>query len=104
MAAREGEREGATLDHRHVSIAYRRHRAADMPVRGFDDEGLLRSPTAHIVMRLVRPRALPLPGALFAIALAGSAAAAQSEADVVRGRVTDDSARAVAGATIMITR
>jgi hypothetical protein len=55
-------------------------------------------------MRLIRPRGLPLSGALFAIALLASAAAAQTEADVVRGRVTDDSARAVKGATIMITR
>jgi hypothetical protein len=55
-------------------------------------------------MRLIRPRGLPPSGALFAIALLASAAAAQTEADVVRGRVTDDSARAVKGATIMITR
>ena len=41
---------------------------------------------------------------LLALALAAGAAGAQSEADVVRGRVTDDSSRAVAGATVMITR
>src|SRR5687768_15237839 len=29
---------------------------------------------------------------------------AQSSADVVRGRVTDDSSRAIAGATVIITR
>jgi hypothetical protein len=55
-------------------------------------------------MQLLRLRALPLLGALLAVALTASSAAAQSEADVVRGRVTDDSARAVAGATVMITR
>ena len=55
-------------------------------------------------MRLYRPRALSLLGSVLAITLAASPAAAQSEADVVRGRVTDDSARAVAGATVMITR
>ena len=51
-----------------------------------------------------RPRALLLLGTLLAITLAASSASAQSEADVVRGRVTDDSARGVAGATVMITR
>jgi len=55
-------------------------------------------------MLLTRPRALPLLAALLATILTASAAAAQSEADVVRGRVTDDSARAIVGATIMITR
>src|SRR5688500_3416070 len=51
-----------------------------------------------------RPRALSLLGTLLAITLAANSASAQSEPDVVRGRVTDDSARAVAGATVMITR
>jgi hypothetical protein len=41
---------------------------------------------------------------LLAIFSATRSAAAQSEADVVRGRVTDDSSRAVVGATVMITR
>jgi hypothetical protein len=54
-------------------------------------------------MRLLRPFVRQLSGALLGIALA-TRAAAQTEADVVRGRVTDDSAHAVAGATIMITR
>src|SRR5919112_375717 len=46
------------------------------------------------------------PGFLFALSLVLSAnrADAQTEADVVRGRVTDDSSRAVVGATVMITR
>src|SRR5215211_83506 len=46
------------------------------------------------------------PAFLFALSLGLSAnpAAAQAEADVVRGRVTDDSARAVVGATVMVTR
>ena len=50
------------------------------------------------------PRALFLLGTLLAITLSAGTASAQSEPDVVRGRVTDDSARAVAGATVMITR
>jgi hypothetical protein len=50
------------------------------------------------------PRVRPLLHALLAIVLAAARLAAQQEADVVRGRVTDDSARAVAGATVMITR
>ena len=37
-------------------------------------------------------------------ALASSAAAQNSTADVIRGRVTDDSAHAIAGATVIITR
>src|SRR5215207_10748689 len=41
---------------------------------------------------------------ILALTSAASSAAAQTEADVVRGRVTDDSSRAVVGATIMITR
>jgi hypothetical protein len=49
-------------------------------------------------------RSLPLLGSLLAITLAASSASAQSDPDVVRGRVRDDSARAVAGATVMITR
>jgi hypothetical protein len=55
-------------------------------------------------MHLFRTRAVSCFGALFGFALVTSTAAAQTEADVVRGRVTDDSARAVKGATIMITR
>jgi hypothetical protein len=51
-----------------------------------------------------RPRTLSLLGALLAVIVASNSAAAQSEPEVVRGRVTDDSARAVAGATVMITR
>jgi hypothetical protein len=39
-----------------------------------------------------------------AFALLANPAGAQTEADVVRGRVLDDSSRAVAGATVMITR
>ena len=43
--------------------------------------------------------------ALLAVALLASSAGAQSStADVIRGRVTDDSARAIAGATVIITR
>jgi hypothetical protein len=38
------------------------------------------------------------------LALAPHTAAAQQTADVVRGRVTDDSARAVAAATVIVTR
>ena len=75
-----------------------------MAVQEVDDGDLVRSLTAPTVMRLSRQRALLFIGLLFGIALGASTAAAQSEADVVRGRVTDDSARAVAGATIMITR
>jgi hypothetical protein len=41
---------------------------------------------------------------LLATTLITGRAAAQSAPDVVRGRVTDDSARAVVGATVMITR
>ncbi|HKH94445.1 MAG TPA: carboxypeptidase-like regulatory domain-containing protein, partial [Gemmatimonadaceae bacterium] len=41
---------------------------------------------------------------ILALTSAASSAAAQTEADIVRGRVTDDSSRAVVGATIMITR
>jgi hypothetical protein len=39
-----------------------------------------------------------------ALMLGATIAHAQSAPDVVRGRVTDDSARAVVGATVMITR
>ncbi|MEO7455102.1 MAG: carboxypeptidase-like regulatory domain-containing protein, partial [Gemmatimonadaceae bacterium] len=42
--------------------------------------------------------------AILAIALAAPALAAQSAADVVRGKVSDDSARAVTGASISVTR
>ena len=55
-------------------------------------------------MHTLPPRVRPLLQALLAIALAGGRLTAQSEPDVVRGRVTDDSSRAVAGATVMITR
>ena len=55
-------------------------------------------------MPSLRPRALSFLAALLSITLAAGRAAAQSEPDVVRGRVTDDSSRAVVGATVMITR
>jgi len=55
-------------------------------------------------MHPFRRRALTTLGALVAITLTTRPAAAQSESDVVRGRVSDDSAHAVAGATVMITR
>jgi hypothetical protein len=55
-------------------------------------------------MCLSRRFSLLLISALCANALAASVGAAQAEADVVRGRVTDDSAHAVVGATVMITR
>ena len=55
-------------------------------------------------MRSLPPRAITIASLLLAIVSLTRPAAAQSEADVVRGRVTDDSSRAVAGATVMITR
>ena len=55
-------------------------------------------------MRSLPPRALTFTSLLIAIVSLARPVAAQSEADVVRGRVTDDSSRAVAGATVMITR
>jgi hypothetical protein len=55
-------------------------------------------------MSYLPARVPTLPAALLALTLAFGTAGAQSEADVVRGRVTDDSSRAVAGATVMITR
>jgi hypothetical protein len=75
-----------------------------MAVQEFDDEDLPGPPPAFSVMHLVSARLLPILGALCGLVFVAGAAAAQSEADVVRGRVTDDSARAVTGATIMITR
>jgi hypothetical protein len=75
-----------------------------MAVRTLDDQAF--APITHhdTMTHLLRPRVLPFLGALLALTLASSAAAAQAEADVVRGRVTDDSTRAVVGATVMITR
>jgi hypothetical protein len=55
-------------------------------------------------MHTLTPRVRPLLLTLVAIVLAAGRLGAQSEPDVVRGRVTDDSARAVVGATVMITR
>jgi hypothetical protein len=55
----------------------------------------------------MRPTKSPATIALRAfgiLSLTARLAQAQSQADVVRGRVTDDSARAVVGATVMITR
>src|SRR5204862_2560908 len=85
------------------------HRLSPTPsgghaVRELDDERAPRSPTAPFVMPSLRPRALSFLAALLSITLAAGRAAAQSEPDVVRGRVTDDSSRAVVGATVMITR
>src|SRR5688500_237920 len=48
-------------------------------------------------------RAIRFASAVSAIAVS-STASAQQQPDVVRGRVLDDSSRAVAGATVMITR
>ena len=64
----------------------------------------LRSPNPAALMRSLPSRALTLTTLLIAIVSLARPVAAQSEADVVRGRVTDDSSRAVAGATVMITR
>ena len=77
-----------------------------MAVQELDDEDLLRSLPASIVMHLVPPRLLPSLWRRLLLAFGSSARArpAQSEPDVVRGRVTDDSARAVIAATVMITR
>ncbi len=47
---------------------------------------------------------LAIPGALLFVALASSSLVAQSPSDLIRGRVTDDSAHAVAAATVFITR
>ena len=55
-------------------------------------------------MRTLTPRIPAILALLLAILPATRSASAQSEADVVRGRVTDDSSRAVVGATVMITR
>ena len=55
-------------------------------------------------MRSLPLRVRTILAVLLAIALLARPAAGQSEADVVRGRVTDDSSRAVVGATVMITR
>src|SRR3954453_22419720 len=55
----------------------------------------------------MRPAPFPsaiLVGAFGLLMLAAPIAHAQSAPDVVRGRVTDDSAHAVVGATVMITR
>src|SRR5215208_2778993 len=65
--------------------------------------GQPRSPIAPPAMRLLPPRAPALLCVLALMSVANSAAA-QTEADVVRGRVTDDSSHAVVGATVMITR
>ncbi len=55
-------------------------------------------------MRPVAPLASLVLRAFGILSLTARLAQAQSQADVVRGRVTDDSARAVIGATVMITR
>ena len=55
-------------------------------------------------MRSISPLASLLPRAFGILSLTAGLAQSQSQADVVRGRVTDDSARAVIGATVMITR
>jgi hypothetical protein len=55
-------------------------------------------------MRLLSVLSSSTLRALAVLALVGSPLGAQTSADIVRGRVTDDSARAVAGATVMITR
>lgn len=47
------------------------------------------------------PRSL---GVLLCFVLASQSAFAQNQADIVRGRVTDDSSHAIAGATVIITR
>jgi len=55
-------------------------------------------------MRSLPPLASILLRAFGILLLAAQIAHAQSAPDVVRGRVVDDSARAVVGATVMITR
>ena len=55
-------------------------------------------------MRPIPPHAALIVRALLATLFIAARVDAQSEADVVRGRVTDDSAHAVVGATVMITR
>src|SRR5687767_9322071 len=55
-------------------------------------------------MRLRLVLQLAARSALLSAALATLAGAQAAEPDVVRGRITDDSARAVAGATVMVTR
>jgi Carboxypeptidase regulatory-like domain len=55
-------------------------------------------------MRPIRTHTALIVRALLATLFMAARAEAQTEADVVRGRVIDDSARAVAGATVMITR
>ena len=55
-------------------------------------------------MRPIPPLLSLLLRASAMVTLGGTLARAQSTPDVVRGRVTDDSARAVVGATVMITR
>jgi hypothetical protein len=46
----------------------------------------------------------PLIGALLVLCVAPRAASSQQPAEVIRGRVTDDSARAIVAATVMVTR
>jgi len=55
-------------------------------------------------MRLISPLATSLLRALGVLVLGARLTHAQSAPDVVRGRIVDDSAHAVAGATVMITR
>ena len=55
-------------------------------------------------MRPIRSLPAVLLRAFGIVTLSARLAQAQSAPDVVRGRVTDDSARAVGGATVMITR
>src|SRR5450830_1557886 len=62
---------------------------------------MLPSPSPGVVMTLLARRAVAVVGLLIA---AGSAAAAQGVTENITGRVTDDSAHAVAGATVFVTR
>src|SRR5450830_1714574 len=61
---------------------------------------MLPSPSPGVVMTLLARRSAAVVGFLIA---AGSAAA-QGVTENIRGRVTDDSAHAVAGATVFVTR
>ena len=45
-----------------------------------------------------------LSGLILCLAVSSQSAFAQSQPDIVRGRVTDDSARAIAGASVIVTR
>ena len=54
--------------------------------------------------RPIPPHAALIVRALLTTLFIATRAEAQSEADVVRGRVIDDSAHAVVGATVMVTR